>query len=67
MKSITKYFVWGMVALVAAYDVVIMAIGGKESSISHYLITASYEYPAIPLAVGFVLGHLFWRYPGKIK
>lgn len=54
-----------IVLAVAIFDVAIIAIKGKKSSISAWAIRISYKYPSVVFAfamlLGFVMGHLFWR------
>ena len=57
----TKYCIGLMVLAVAGWDVFVLVDGGTESSISYRIITWSYEFPAMTFAVGFIMGHLFWR------
>jgi hypothetical protein len=59
--KITKIFVGVTALVIAAFDGFIMAKGGTEASISHYLITASYKYPIMTFMFGVICGHLFWR------
>lgn len=50
-----------IVLVIAVYDVIAIAKGGTEASISHMIIVMSYKYPAVPFSFGFLCGHLFWR------
>jgi len=49
------------------YDVVAIANGGREASISWQIIQHSYEYPMTVFLTGFVCGHLFWRMKDPTK
>lgn len=60
-KNMTMIFTIVMIVIVAVYDVYAMIIGGTENSISHMLITKSYDYPIIPFLIGVLTGHLVWR------
>lgn len=60
-KKVTVIFILVLAVVIAAFDVYIMQIGGKEASISQTIILWSYEYPSITFLLGFVCGHLFWR------
>lgn len=44
----------------AVYDVWTIAKRGKKTSISAYIIRGSYKYPLVVLALGILIGHLFW-------
>jgi hypothetical protein len=60
-QNMTMIFSFLLIAIIAIYDIWIMAKGGTESSISHMIIVASYKYPLVPFMFGIVCGHLFWR------
>lgn len=59
----TQFFILFLVAGIAIWDVWVIIQGGTEASISNQLIVYAYKYPAMPFAVGFVCGHLFWKMP----
>jgi hypothetical protein len=61
LKKYTFAFIIGTILSIAVFDFVIIAKGGTEASISHMLITWSYDFPAFTFLFGFVAGHLFWR------
>jgi hypothetical protein len=42
------------------WDLLLFNSGGKPNTISHDLLVIAREYPILTLAVGIVLGHLFW-------
>lgn len=58
-------FLISIVLAIAIYDVVIINVRGKRSSVSAWAIRISYKYPGVVFIVafgmGFVFGHLFWR------
>lgn len=60
-KRITAIFVGVSLVVILGYDLLAIMQGGNEATISHLVITLSYQYPPIPFLVGFVMGHLFWR------
>lgn len=60
-KMVTKIFIVAVIACITVFDVIIFSRGGTESTISWVLIDWSYKYPVFPFAMGFVMGHLFWR------
>ena len=66
-RTYTGYFILIAVVAIIVYDFVAIANGGKDASISQYLIDWSYQYPVMPFAFGIVCGHLFWRMPDKEK
>ena len=59
----TRIFIGVIIFAILIYDVYIAIIGGTGTTVSHELIAWSYKYPVLPFAVGFVMGHLFWRMP----
>ena len=61
MRNITKYVTAGLIVAILIYDVVAIQIGGTEASVSQIIIEWSYSVPAFTFAIGFIMGHLFWR------
>jgi len=61
MKKVTGLILVSAVALLIIYDVVAIAKGGTEASISSVIIAFSYKMPMFTFITGFVFGHLFWR------
>lgn len=57
----TVIFIGVAFVSIALYDVVAISNGGTEASISHTITVWSYRFPAFTFAMGFVMGHLFWR------
>ena len=49
-----------MIAAVAVFDMFALFSESKMETVSENLVTWSKGYPALPLACGFVLGHLFF-------
>jgi hypothetical protein len=60
-KKTTIIFIVAVGALIGVYDVLAMAKGGIEASISHTIIAWAYDYPVFSFSMGFICGHLFWR------
>lgn len=61
MKKITPIVITSLIIVIAVYDVIAIIQGGTEASISHVMIIWSYKYPVFTFAMGFTMGHLFWR------
>jgi hypothetical protein len=61
MRTVTKYVVIGVIAVILIYDVFAIHFGGVESSVSQIVIEWSYAVPAFTFSIGFIMGHLFWR------
>lgn len=61
MKKYTQIFVPLVIAIIVIYDCYAMYAAGREASVSNLLISWGYEYPVFTFAMGFVMGHLFWR------
>jgi hypothetical protein len=64
-KKVTFFVIPTLIILILVYDVWAIIKGGTESSISAFLIKASYEMPFMVFCIGFfngvLVGHLFWR------
>lgn len=61
IRKQTMIFVAVVIAAIIVYDIYAIVMGGTEASISHLLITWSYQHPVFPFVMGFTMGHLFWR------
>lgn len=57
----TTYFIFATIAVWIAYDVFAYMKWGNKGTISVETFNASKISPGILLAVGFLLGHLFWQ------
>ena len=64
-KAITTAFIIGVTVMAIAYDVVADLEGGVTATISRVLRAAAMDNPIIAVAVGILIGHLFWPQPGK--
>lgn len=60
MTNTTIIFIAVVVFAIAVFDVYIIASKGKFESISAHIIRLSKKAPLLVLALGIVLGHLFW-------
>lgn len=56
----TNIFIVVVVAMVVIFDIWIIWKRGKPASISATIIRGSKKFPLITLAVGMLLGHLYW-------
>lgn len=59
-KAVLAVCILVTLALVAAWDIAVMATGKPEYSVSSITQSWSKENPVLPLIVGVVVGHLFW-------
>jgi hypothetical protein len=59
-KKLTKYFLLFATIITIIYDIVIINVGGVDATISRVILAWSMAYPILPLAVGIVVGHLWW-------
>jgi hypothetical protein len=59
-RSTTETLIVVNVVAVALYDVAARVFGGNESTVSYALLDASVKWPVVPLAVGVLIGHVFW-------
>ena len=60
---VTRYTIVALILIAGVYDVIAYAAGGWSSTISRQLLGGASIAPAIPLALGFILGHIFWPQP----
>lgn len=60
LVRITRYVIVLAMFALGIWDLVAIWFGTYESTISQQLLGASEISPFIPLAIGFILGHLFW-------
>lgn len=60
-KKITIILIMAVAVLLIGYDVLAIAKGGTEASISSILINFSYKMPMFTFLFGFMCGHIFWR------
>lgn len=65
--KITGIVIVSVIIALIGYDLWVMAVGGKDASISQVVIDYAYQYPIGVLAIGILLGHLFWRMPNRYK
>ena len=63
LNMITKVVIGMVIATILIWDLYVIIEGGTGTTISNRLIVWAYEYPAFSFAMGFVMGHLFWRMP----
>ena len=61
MKNLAGIFIAVTIVIIAFFDTFLIIKGGTEASISHQIITWSYQYPAFTFLMGFAMGHLFWK------
>jgi hypothetical protein len=59
-KTITTWTIVAVVAFGIGYDVWVGVTYGTDATISWVTWTAAQRYPVIALAVGVLIGHLFW-------
>jgi hypothetical protein len=57
--NLTRWIIVGVVAIVGAIDIVLAIYGGMNATISFNITQWSHQYPAIPFAFGFLMGHFF--------
>lgn len=66
-RSLTKLIMGLVIVALIIYDVIAYARGGYTATISAITLDMAHGMPLIPLAVGVVLGHLFWPQPAEGK
>jgi hypothetical protein len=60
IATVTVWLIFLAVVVVTGYDLFVVTRHGASASISWTILTLARAYPIIPLAVGTLLGHLFW-------
>lgn len=61
----TAMVVTAGVITLGIYDLVVVASGGVESSVSRFMQEVGFQAPAVVFAVGFICGHIFGYMPPK--
>lgn len=59
--EITKIVLIILIFIIAIYDGCLMYKYGREPTISNTIYLISKEWPIVPVGVGMVIGHVFWR------
>jgi uncharacterized membrane protein len=59
-KKITVIVILTAIVALIGWDIYAVANSESGDTISHVVLAASLKRPAIPFAVGFICGHLFW-------
>lgn len=57
---ISRVLIYVGVAFLLVYDMAMLLWIGEEATLSKVTLEASCKYPILPLAVGILIGHLFW-------
>jgi hypothetical protein len=60
MRQATIAILAAVALSLAIYDVIAVWRGGNGATISEVLLAAGRSYPILVLALGILLGHLFW-------
>lgn len=59
-RRITTVLLLVTIAVLVGWDIYVAANEHSGDTISEIVLAVSLKRPAIPFAVGFVCGHLFW-------
>ena len=65
MKKYTPAFILVTVLSIIVYDVWVIFALGRTESISAHILGLGEIIPAIPFALGYVMGHLTWSMKPK--
>lgn len=60
LRAITSFMLVLGTAFAVLYDMFALWSGGAEATISRVIYATAQEYPVLTLAVGILMGHLFW-------
>jgi hypothetical protein len=63
----TAIAVTGGVIALGIYDLVVVAVGGVDVSVSRFMQDAGLQAPWIVFTIGFICGHIFGYMPPKSK
>jgi len=67
VKTLTKIFIFVVIAVIAVFDVYVWNVGGTEATISWTIFEWSHKFPVFTFLMGFAMGHLFWQMKGVKK
>jgi hypothetical protein len=62
-NEVTALFLVFVILAVGAFDVAMALFVGREATVSIVVQRWSQSFPGLVLALGYVLGHLFWPLP----
>ncbi len=57
----TKFVLLAFIVLLVAYDFVAFWCGGKDGTISNVAYECLRDHPILAIAIGAVIGHIWWR------
>ncbi len=63
-EQLPNLFLWLValtICMIAVYDTWATTVGRPHLTISDLIFLWSSRWPALPFAIGFLCGHLFWR------
>lgn len=52
---------WAIIAALIAYELIAILTGPNSDTITEIIQRRTTQHPIIPLIIGLILGHLFWR------
>lgn len=58
----TRCVLLGVTILLVGYDLAALWFGGRDGTISVVLYDFCKEHPIAALALGIILGHIFWKH-----
>jgi hypothetical protein len=59
-EDLTRYLLLGFAVLAVFYDLFVVLLFGNKATISQVCLNLCRDYPVIPFALGFILGHILW-------
>ena len=57
----TKIFIIAQIIIIAIWDILAFWKGGRDATITHVLRGWAQNSPIIVLAIGVLIGHVFWK------
>lgn len=64
-RNHTPNFIWVILILVVAWDILAKVFGGMGSTVSSLLFNLGYDWPVIPFMAGLLCGHFFFSMWGR--
>lgn len=59
-EQTTRFVLVGVVIFLVLYDLAALYFGGADATISRVAYRAACDNPFLAIALGFILGHIFW-------
>lgn len=61
VRFVTNIFIFVSILIIGGYDIWAWIAGGTEGTISHIIMSSSFNHPMIAVIGGVLVGHFWWR------